>query len=624
MKGIENMRNKTMSVFRRGLLLFSMAFVLAGCGTKESTETVMETTTVSEATESAVVAVTEEEFFCHTEDQRGEEIQGFYREEDGIWYLFVPSTQSIEDLTIHYTGNVTKVSCGELDTDAAIVTNAFTGSGDKVELTTEAGNVFTVVAMQSNLPSVQIYLKDTTLDTVHLDKNEKFKGNTVVITDPEGEYNLTAEDTVEMKGRGNSTWTLTDKKGYQIKFDEKTSVLGMGKAKKWVLLSNAFDDSMMCTQLVYRMAEKLDMAFVPDFEYIDLWVAGEYRGTYMIGEKVEIGSSRLNLEADTGALFEHDEGFYMEEDYWFLSKVLGRHFTLKEISVEEDDVIASAMDDFEKSVDNLALYLYTTSSEDMDWNELASKIDVDSFAKYYLVNEYVLNRESFVSSFYWYKDGPDDVIHLGPIWDFDTCMGNDGTDFTESYGTNHMLFQYLLAIPEFRERVDELYVQYQSQLLAMTSDIDVLKAELQDSVEMNYLRWNIFGKENPKAEGVYFRDSYEEAVDSVKTWLEGRAENFTIPENVVVNSRVSENTNTMDIFVSDGQSHKDIQFAVWNADKGQDELLWIQAENMDDVWCGQVDLSELKEDGIYYIVAYADGKAKAIANGCGYVEHVEE
>ena len=125
-------------------------------------------------------------------------------------------------------------------------------------------------------------------------------------------------------------------------------------------------------------------------------------------------------------------------------------------------------------------------------------IDVKSFAKYYLINEYVLNRESFATSFYWYKDGPDDVIHLGPIWDFDTCIGNDGVEFTENYGDEHILFRHLLASPEFYQLTQELYEQYKPLLENMSRDADAVKAYIEGSAEMNYIRWDTLGTTNPK------------------------------------------------------------------------------------------------------------------------------
>ena len=473
-----------------------------------------------------------EDFSCYTYDGQNHEINGYYSEPDDTWYLFLTSSQSVTGSMLYYTGSIDSVSNGQLDTETATVREAFAKSGDEVELTDTGGKVHRVVAMRSNLPSVYIDLETATLDDIHSDKDKKHKGNSIYITDLDDEYNLTVENSLEIKGRGNSTWREYEKKAYQIKFDEKTSVLGMGKAKKWVLLANASDDSMLRTKLVYDMAENMDMDYVCDMEYVDLWIEGEYRGTFLLGEKVEPGSSRLDLSDDAGALFEQDEAFYHEEDYWFYSQSLGKHFVLKEIVEEDDEIIAKAMADFEDSVDDLMRYLYYTNPDDVTLNMLSTMIDVDSFAKYYLINEYVLNKESFASSFYWYKDGADDVIHLGPLWDFDTCIGNDGAQYTESYGDNHTLFHYLLAAPEFNQRVHELHGEYRDELESMEPDVDRIKQEIALSAEMNYIRWDVLGQPNPKG-GADFHAAFDDAADAVQEWLAERAGAFEIKKPVI-------------------------------------------------------------------------------------------
>lgn len=561
----------------------------------------------------------QETFGCHMIDTHGQPINGYYSEEDGLWYLFVPSTEEVASLDLYVQGEVTEVSGGALDREGNVVTDPFAESG---ELTlTCGGEKVRVVVKQSELPSLHIVLADATLDQVHMDKNQKFKGNSVYLSDPKGEHDLVAESSVELKGRGNSTWMFFDKKGYQIKFDDKTSVLGMSKAKKWVLLANASDDSMMRTQLTYRMASQMDMDFVPSFEYIDLWIDGEYRGTYLLGEKIELGSSRLDIQDPMGVLFEHDEGFYQEEDYWFLSAFLGRHFVLKE-SVEEEDesVILAAMDEFASAVDELMEYLYTTSPADVTLEELSTMIDVDSFIKYYLINEYTLNRESFVSSFYWYKDGAEDVIHLGPIWDFDTCMGNDGVSYTENYGDKHVLFTYLLAVPEFYQRTLELKKDYMPLFAEMSSNTKDLYDEIAESAEINYQRWDVLGKPNPRG-GQDFYDTFEDAVSALGAWLEGRETAFDVPESKVVTSVVSDDCGEMSVCFHDDQDYNEIRFAVWSITDGQNDLDWYNAvEDECGIWRYTVDLSRHNSNGIYQIDVYPDDASAAIATGCNYVE----
>lgn len=574
----------------------------------------------SDSTNPTTEPAVSEDFSCYTYDPQGNPLYGYWSETEEMWYLFVTSTQSIADTNVYYTGSVSQASAGELDKVNKVVTGAFRKSGDKLLLDSTDGIVHGVVVMQSGLPSVHITLKGTSLEEIHADKDVKHKGNSIYILDPGGKYDLTVEGSLEIKGRGNSTWREYEKKAYQIKFDSKTSVLGMGKAKKWVLLANASDDSMMRTQLIYNMAGKMGMDFVCSLKYVDLWIDGEYRGTFLLGDKVEIGSSRLDLSEDTGALFEHDEAFYMEEDYWVYSTMLGRHFVMKEIVEEEDAFIEAAMTDFEKAVDELTAYLYSTPSYEVTLKDLSTMIDVDSFAKYYLVNEYALNRESFATSFYWYKDGANDVIHLGPLWDFDTCMGNDGAAYTESYGDEHILFRYLLAAPEFYNRTLELLESYRDELKSMTEDVDAIKAEIAASAEMNYLRWDTLGKPNPKG-GVDFYPTYDEAVDAVRTWLRGRETAFRVADCDVVTSVVSEDCYDMAVTFWDGKDHSRVMFGVWSLENGQDDLNWYAGgKDSNGAWHYTVDLGKHNSAGMYRIDAIVDDGTIASASGRNYVD----
>lgn len=526
-------------------------------------------------------------FSCYATNEQGERLEGFQSEKDGKWYLFVPSTQDTEELTLHYEGDIDEVP--------------------------------EVTMMQSNLPSVQISLNGTTLEEVHQDKNVKYGGNSFVLTDPGGKYDLAIESGMEIKGRGNSTWTLCDKKAYQIKFNDKISVMGMGQAKKWLLLANAADDSLMRNQLVYRMAEKLDMEFVPSFKYVDLWIDGEYLGNYLLGEKVEIGESRLNLAQPDGVLLEHDEGFYEEEEHWFYSDFMRKHFTVKEINEENPAVIAKAMDTFHTSVDTLMKYLQTTPSKEITLASLSERIDVDSFAKYYLINEFVLNREAFVSSFYWYQNGPKDILHLGPIWDFDTCMGNDGADPGVGHGEEHTLFTYLLAVPEFQARVAELYDEYKDIFASMIKDSVVLKEQIKESAAMNYLRWNVLGKPNPKTPEEYFGNTFDAAVSATQQWISNRVQDFTIAETIAVNSKVSDDCRSVELFMESDEPYENVVFAVWNLDSENNMVMWNSAAQMDGIWHSTVDLTDFDAAGMYQIDVYANDQSILCTTGCVYV-----
>ena len=566
-------------------------------------------------------------FSCYTLDSQGRKLNPYWSEEECAWYLFVPSTQIIADTVIYYTGSIVDITAGEVDKENSAVTGAFAENGDQVTLTMSDETVHTVVVMQSRLPSVHITLNGVTLRQVHADKNVKYKGNSISIMDPSGQYDLNVENGVEFKGRGNSTWSFFDKKAYQIKFGDKHSLLGMGKAKTWILLANAADETLMRNMLSLDLARQLDMGFVTDFEYVDLWIDGEYRGNFMLGEKVEVGSSRLELEDPYGTLFEQDTSFYYEEDYWFLNKLMMKYFTVKDTNVDDSDAaqVQTVIDSFQSSFDKLMRYLYTTPSAEVTLSELEKMIDVDSFAKYCLINEYCGNAEAVASSFYSYKDGLDDVIHLGPVWDFDCSMGNY-KDESEYYMTAHVLFNCLLASPEFNNRVQEIFHENRTAFSKLSSEAAAIKEQIADSVTMNYIRWNVWGKPNPKDSLKDYAASYEEGYKKLEKWLYSQATSFRVQQVRIPYADVNEQCTAMNILFDNGDDNRNVVFAVWSDQDGQDDLKWYYpVKNTAGLWEAAVDLSAHNTIGKYTIhasVVNGNNTRERVAIGYAYIDQV--
>lgn len=398
---------------------------------------------------------------------------------------------------------------------------------------TSEGEDFYVNVATSSLPSICITLNNTSLSDIHSGtKDSKYKGNRIrmVYKDEEVTY-----ENVELKGRGNFTWTLP-KRSYQLKFEKKVDLFGMGKAKKWILLPNYTDNSLMRNKFAFDIAKKMNIKYAVDSEFIDLWISGNYIGSYLISEKIEIGDNRVAIDDSFSILLELDNLYYNTEEIYSSSQINNTHFVLKD-SVSDDhnrenSITDAAFDEFMNTINEFEDALYNGR----DWGTVSSYIDVNSFVKMYLLQELSEDSDGCRSSFFLYKDGLNDVIHLGPAWDYDIAFGNfeieirGGNPSVDYIGciSDYMekssnVFRELLKYEEFRRVLCAYYYyvfsaiinDYQSLLIDYSN-------QLSDSAKYNFARWNTQGKNACFPGGHHNKETYSEEVAYLSHWLSCR------------------------------------------------------------------------------------------------------
>ncbi len=532
---------------------------------------------------------------------------------DGIYYLFVPNHVAIRDLVLEVSGILPqKTSTGNLQKTAGgagmrggKITGAFRENRDRVRISASDGTVLYVQVLQSDLPDVMIRFSGTDLEHVNAgSKDKKYDGNTVTIVDETGKKEVHTDVTI--KGRGNSTWDCMEKKPYQLKFAEEVSVLGMPKAKKWLLLANAYDDSLMRTLAAFSCAEKLGMSWTTEFRPVNVWADGAYIGTYLLGEKIEVGDGRLELSNPQGSVFELDNGFYEEEEYYFSS--VGGIYTVKDTKSGKDSDIRAAEETFDRTM--TGLFTYLSGEKTPTVAGLSEYIDVRSFAQYYLMTEYFMNAESFVSSNYYYQDGPEDVIHAGPVWDYDSSMGNQKRDRISCVRYS-ALMTMLMSTPAFNGFVQRYYL-YVRDIFAQTSDfVAATYGVLSPAAEMNYLRWDVLGKNVPWDKVEPFRETYAAAVSALTEWLDGRQNTFRNPYPM----KVLRQGNNLVITYRPAQSVESIRAASWTAEGGQDDLRWTKGVQMaNGAWIFTIPVTQCLHDGQLNLDLY-NGDSALLSGG---------
>lgn len=375
-------------------------------------------------------------------------------------------------------------------------------------------------------PKLEISLKDVPIEEIDTNsKDIKYLNNTAVLTinDEPTEYN-----DVEIKGRGNTTWTQI-KKPYQIKLASKESLFNLGESKKWILLANYFDPSSLRNDTAFYLEKMFNTKYRPNGNFVELYIDDVYRGLYYLTEKIEIDKSRINLSSSSDLLFEIDN-LHEEAGRCYHDKYLNC-FVLKEsTNADEEDINAT----------NFINNIITLESaiKRKDYEKIKMIIDVDSFAKYYLLNEFIVNPDGYSTSFFIYTK--DEKIYAGPNWDFDLALGNkswttDGLDqdlflspfetmALKSYKSNAdeapfvksvttFLFD-LMEIPEFENRVKEIYQETLSGKGEELLDYIKSQAEyIRPAALRDQNRWKL-------------KTNFDEEVDYLIDWVAKRYNHF--------------------------------------------------------------------------------------------------
>lgn len=343
---------------------------------------------------------------------------------------------------------------------------------------------------------------------------------------------------ITIKGRGNSTWQLP-KKPYQIKFGEKVDLLGMGKAKKWILLANYWDKTLMRNAITYQLANDTNNIFSVEYRFVDVYMNGEYRGNYLLTEKVELGKARINEDAENGAaLFELEQQYRHAADGCDACIITdsGVHVTMKEPE-EDEDFSADRIEEIKAA--SLAKLNAVERAIPLGYDHYSKLIDVQSFLDWYIQNELAKNYDAaFVTSSYCYLD-ESGLLHMGPVWDVDVCFGNQDVTYPESTdnGLNYYnyradkgawymaLFQDETFVTMLKERWAKL--KEQGHITGMITQIDRLAETLARSQALENQVWPdammvTTVRDQGKGNGGTVYYDFESEVDYLKDWLTRR------------------------------------------------------------------------------------------------------
>jgi len=300
------------------------------------------------------------------------------------------------------------------------------------------------------------------------------------------------EMATEIRGRGNTTW-FWPKKPYALKLESKTSLLGMPKHKRWVLLANFMDRTMLRNRIAFKIAQSTSLAWTPRNEIVELIFNGRHQGNYMLIEQIKEDKNRVNIG---------DEGYILELDFHFDNVVQwisphgqsvqqgGIPFAVK--FPDEEEITPAQVDWIKNYIDQAGQAIYGPDFADPQTG-YRKYLDMQSFVDYWLVYELCINHElANPGSVYMYKDR-DTKLFAGPTWDFDWgTFSYQASPQAKGilFMTEAIWYKQLFKDPEFRALAKERWNALKGDLEQIPAFLDREYERLLPSAELNFKMWD--------------------------------------------------------------------------------------------------------------------------------------
>ena len=350
--------------------------------------------------------------------------------------------------------------------------------------------------------------------------------------------------------RGNgSRYEAFLKRPYRIKFNDGKShhmlkdspLQSPAKSKKWVLMPNWREKSLMRNNIAFEMSRRLGLSYTPWIQNVDVIVNGEYKGNYQLADQVTVDPNRVDIAEmlpEDNKEYSISGGYLLEitnsggEQYHFKSSygsipVDVKYPDDKDITQGEFQYIRDAFNEMESR-----LWAGNFTNPEKGYR---SRLDLESFLRFFLVGEFAGNHDA-MWSLYVYKERDDDLFHFGPVWDFDLSMDNDQRSYPVN-GKPDWLYNYGSAVTGIRDFVSRILSDPNAHDMlssiwadmresgAFTAEslcafVDSLGQVMDESQKLNFTRWDNLGVLLTLQQ--FAPGTYQGELDIIKNYLKAR------------------------------------------------------------------------------------------------------
>ena len=325
--------------------------------------------------------------------------------------------------------------------------------------------------------------------------------------------------------------------------NNNVKLLGLPEENDWILYAPWSDKSLMRNVLIYSLSNDMGR-YAPRSEFVELYLNNEYRGVYVLMEKIKRDKNRVAISSlDPNSNFgDNLTGGYILKFDWaetgdnnggFFSLIDGMRYNYHypkpdEISSEQESYIQSYINSYENIMNS------NKYNSEQGYSKF---IDIGSFVDFIILQEISRNVDAYGLSTYIYKDKEsiNNMLTAGPIWDFNHGFGNcdyykawetDGWNISYTYEDMDQRAFWWLKLwndDNFKEMVKDRYKVLRKSILSTTNintKVDQYVSELGNSVNKNFTKWPILGEYIWPNKEVF--DTYQEEIIYLKSWINNR------------------------------------------------------------------------------------------------------
>ncbi|MBQ7999734.1 MAG: CotH kinase family protein [Ruminococcus sp.] len=502
---------------------------------------------------------------------------GIYAEE-GVRYFFLPASSSDNCIEI-YNGYHEDAVIGGVQVPTHTSALIDYTEGEAIDVTVGESRTYTFKVYKSDAEA-SLYINDVT------NSYEDHEGNiqetdlwSFLIQNKENsvstaQYSIVSKDGVEdgdlkkIKGRGNTNWKETDKKPFNINFSDMTTI-GSTTSKKFSLVSNAKDPTLLRNAVMYDFANDIGNPYSSDQSFIDFFVNGVYRGSYIACQKIDLGKNSVVSLKDESEDKETDFNFLVEVDVWnyaadtYFVSDKGYHVVLKTPDLEDFETNSDAWqvryDYIKNKYQELEDALYEGTLADIE-----AICDIESLAEQYLLQDFGKNCDGGYTSTFFTYNASTGKFYAAPIWDCDSHLGAvdvwrdscststsdhkgwttrtakyEGTVnpygqafYVEGTTASGKTFEEVCAQiwnERFVPKIDVLLGKAEPDADDKIKSIDDYAASIEKSTYINYIMWDFMWlcqEKNNSLSGNYTEDVAGELA-YLKDWVKARSEWMT-------------------------------------------------------------------------------------------------